>query len=80
MRVLLIVILLVLAAIGGCGGNKDKDFWSGEWTPTPQLGWSTTECSQAKNTLDDLMARCGYISGACEAVGQLQKDINDNCR
>jgi len=75
MRILLVAALLVIAAIGGCDGdNGDKS------SLTPQSGWDIFECSQAKNTLADLKKACTYNkAGACEAVAQLQKDINDNC-
>jgi len=71
MRILLVAALLVVAAIGGCNGG----------------GWSDSECQQARLTLQGesgfggLKEQCRMGKpGACEAVAQLQADINDNCR
>lgn len=76
MRILLIAALAIVAAIGGCDcDDGDK--------ATPEAGWSDVECTKADKTLEVLTTKCMWPreggEGACEAAGQLQADINDNC-
>ena len=80
MRVLFIAILLSVAAFGGCKSDNDGVSWGSKSTPTPQSGWSLPECIEAGNTLRELKDRCKWHPEACQTVGQLQTDINDNCR